>query len=764
MGGSSVLNYLLATPLPEAVGWIGATMGIAAFIGVVLHLGMWREIWRAGAVTKQLREVEMDTRTPEQHRQVIANFDAAFANTPLARTWREFRRRRDELCEAAPEERAPVRFADVIEERPILTQGAKLAAAKEMPRAFVALGAAMAALTFAAYDGPGAFPLATLAIFSAVALAAFCTFFLRMLDGRAASLVHDLDQRIETIFPSLSREEFATQMAHAQREGFDRVARELSESARKIGDEQRTAMLDITKSLTNAMHEGVEGHLDQLRQAIIQTVDQQGVVAEGLITTYDRLRESQESQSRVTEEIDDLLTSLADAARHIEEAGQGATPLLTNLRDASEQVAQAAGSIEDLQAETIKKVSETAPAIESLRGSFARVESELASLTPISDRLSELDASADNVAMSLHGVSERMGNMESTLEDMSKTFSSEGHDLRRAMSTLGSELTEASTSFVQQPRGAKGGDDEPRDALDLRDESLHTPLETDPYEEDEEPALETDPEPAPAAVPEPTTAPGSEFTTLVARSEALEAATTPEFDSPAAPRIDTPLESETEGPRDSAMQALAAPIDDPESSAGDGLATPGSGFAGLLSRYRSTDEAPAAPETEVAKATESAAAIETPSAMDAASTSDDRDAEATVRSPLDEAPEVPSPSEPSDSPVTESSAEDAEHEAEAPSAPPAIAEPEAAAVGSDSSESKLLSDTDYAATAYSTVQRRKEKVSVRTRKRKSRKAKKAERAAKAESEASIDEAAVAETATDEDGQKEARLSRFFGED
>ena len=86
--------------------------------------------------------------------------------------------------------------------------------------------------------------------------------------------------------------------------------------------------------------------------------------------------------------------------------------------------------------------------------------------------------------------------------------------------------------------------------------------------------------------------------TIVARAESPEA-------MPAATDAEATSFDPVPTEQSDAMQALAAPIDDPESSASDGLATPGSGFAGLLSRYRSTDEARTTPVPEASNESES---------------------------------------------------------------------------------------------------------------------------------------------------------------
>lgn len=379
------------------------------------------------------------------------------ADSPLADAWSEFERRWSTAQLAETPDRAPIRLADVLDDRPLLAFGPRRSLLPILPGLFIALGVFGALLELIpSLAGLGAEAAsaearsAWMATQVAVALRATAWGFVaaigaglggRMIEGGFAARAVGLDALIEQAYGSISPGELAeltrqtqqrnletlgkelTQFADELNErldrGLQRIEQSTARSASLVSQEQRGALHTVVQELSLSVRQGVEHHLAELRGALQRAIEHQSSVTGGLAETFERMVENAQTQDRVARTLAESATAVEEAARTMRSTAGEMQPVLEHLGTTSEALADTAGRISDTQ----QVVSRTAEGVRSsLEFAASGVDDQRAfierSLGEIRRALVGLgDGLGDSLQRSLREVDDALGSTVGQLRD-----------------------------------------------------------------------------------------------------------------------------------------------------------------------------------------------------------------------------------------------------------------------------------------------------------------------------------------------------------
>ncbi|MCG8591522.1 MAG: hypothetical protein MJE66_19680 [Proteobacteria bacterium] len=412
--------------------------------------------------------------------QVSEAFQASAAQSH----WREFLRRWRDARAAGQDDRAPVRLADIFEDRPLLGPGLRRSLLPSLPGLFLALGvlAAMLGLAQGALDPlsplwreelvePGlraafvgeqlAFvlrPTLWALMLSLVSLVAW-----RGLEGGFEAHEQSLDALALRAYGAISPGELASRSARAQREAFDQLHNELTrfrgdltqlldkrlkdiersttQAATLVSEEQRGSLRAVTDELTASVRRGVKQQLGTLQEAIERTTGHQDEVAGGLAEAFSRMTQGSETNARTSRALELAASAVGGAAGTFTEATGELRSLLGEFRSASEALERTTAGLERTQDSAAMSLDAVRVSLEesSEAGRQQRVFAE-SSLAEIRAALEQLHTGlGDKLQQALRGVDTALDaslqRLDATLSASNETFERMTEPVRAAEAT-----------------------------------------------------------------------------------------------------------------------------------------------------------------------------------------------------------------------------------------------------------------------------------------------------------------------------------------
>lgn len=500
MGDPASLWQILWSSDPATTRAIGIVLGAALLVAVTIHIPLAVRLGRLLLLERRLRAL-----VPEEVGG-RSRFDGdaellhdAMRASPLAETFQEFERRWHTAQIGEPSDRAPVRLADVFEDRPLLPPGPRRSLLPVLPGLFLGLGVLAALIGLIPGLGVGGAALSVggaglsvggaaeaadptwLATRLGLALRVTVWGFLcaivaslagRLLEGGFAARSAGLDALVERAFGSVSPGELAELTRQTQQRSLDtlgkeltRFANELNErldrglqrieqstarSANLVSQEQRGALHTVVQELSLSVRQGVEHHLGELRGALQRAVEHQSSVTGGLAETFERMVENAQTQDRVARTLGESAHSVEEAARAMRSSTGELQPILEHLKSTSRSLAETS----DQTSETQKTVARTA---EGLRSALEHAASG------VDDQRQFLEMSLSEIRRAIGGLGDGLGeSLQRSLRTVDDVLGSTVGQLRETLA----ESNETIERLAGPIRAAEGTTRETHVALD----------------------------------------------------------------------------------------------------------------------------------------------------------------------------------------------------------------------------------------------------------------------------------------------------------
>lgn len=438
-----------------STGLNGLGVVAAALALGFVYLPLFVRLRRIARVGRQLQELEhAEDRSNESRR---ASMGALFEDSPMASQWGEFTRRwrasrvsnRND-----DDERAPVRFADILAERPLLPAGARRNLLPALPSVFLSLGilGTLSALTLAlpdALSASGAEREATLslalsnslgvALFGLI-LAIAAALLGRFVEGRFDAQRENLDFHAERAYGSITPAEVATRSVVAQREGIDRLSDELVQVTCELNESIDRGLGRIEKSSSQAATLISKEQRKQLH-AIVGEI--QATIVSGVETHLSTLRVALERSAAHQQELASQLEAVSQhGEQHRELAG-----LLSEAGGVVDRAARALG-------ESARDLSELPGSLGTLSSNTAQTSVQLRSL---GQHIERLDDQMNGMSRALIEMADRAASVEKGIDDLRSEITDGGTELRSAAAELVVELrrsVEWTSRLALQPAAA----------------------------------------------------------------------------------------------------------------------------------------------------------------------------------------------------------------------------------------------------------------------------------------------------------------------
>lgn len=422
-------------------------IGIVVASGVVGYVTVYLPLaWRVAKLASVRRRVHRAMRLQEDFsasaRQAVEETLSASALSPQ---WALFSKRwRDSQ---GSNQRAPVRFLDSLEERPIIPAGWRRSMLAALPGVFLGLGifGTFVGLTLAAGQvNPGAREPSTQEITTKIEsltaslglafrtslwgllLSMTSSLMIRRLEGRLESEEQDLDALVHRAFDFVSQDELAALAIKEQRDSADRLRTELTNVSMDLqnvlaaGLEQineatsstaQQVSEQLVQQLGTALTEGVSAHVEALRQAIERTARVQDEIGEGLALAFEQMREVTAAHNATVDRLREASGAVGEASEKLGQTSASFAPTVEQLRAAGSTLENTSRAM----AETQQRAGE---AVEAVRGTLddARraldqqrelVEGSLGEMRQAIERLSQ--GLSDDLRGALEGVDSILG-------------------------------------------------------------------------------------------------------------------------------------------------------------------------------------------------------------------------------------------------------------------------------------------------------------------------------------------------------------------
>lgn len=329
---------------------------VGAAAVTLVHLPLVRRLTQVAGLCRDLEDV-CRPGPGERSEARARNFSERMSGSGVATAWVEFMRRRNRFDLASPDEAAPVRFSDCLEQRSLLPGGTRGGLLEALPALLLGLGftACFGALANGlAQVQPGAqipnlVGLALRGAFWGIVLATVAAVSASIVRSTNRTLVDRVSALVERAYPMISPEEITLLTADAQlhsreqnSELLRRIRRELrdsvtaslgrievaaSDAADHANDEQRKTLEDVTRDLASAFHYRLEDQLGALRESMNDSNSTSRPTDSGEPTP------EPEAATQATESANEA----ADPAGDPREQGNGVASILRQAPDRTDQ-------------------------------------------------------------------------------------------------------------------------------------------------------------------------------------------------------------------------------------------------------------------------------------------------------------------------------------------------------------------------------------------------------------------------------------------
>jgi ABC-type transporter Mla subunit MlaD len=467
----SILSILWASdPAAQRYLWVlvgGLGLSVIAVYGPLITrlVRLHRLERRLSAVIDETSPVRARSGPRPVNQDAIRDL---LSDSAIASAWSEFERRWQTAQLSETPERAPIRLADVLDDRPLLPFGPRRSLLPILPGLFVVAGIMGALLelipslaSLSADDTPYSGQTSWLATQVSGALRCAVWGFLgstgaalagRLIEGGFAARAGGLDALIERAYGSVSPGELAEITRQTQQKSLETLGRDLTRfsnelnerldrglqrieqssvrSASLISQEQRSALRTIVQEISVTMRQGVEHQLAELREVLQRTIDHQNSVASGLAEAFEKMVENTKSQDRVSRSLNDSADAVETAARSMRDSAQEMQPLLEHLGNASAALSSTASHMSDTQ-QVMARSAEGVRSSLAIAASGAEDQRGLIelSLTEMRRTLVGLgDGLSDSLQQSLRDVD---GSLGSTVGKLKETLAETNETLDR---------------------------------------------------------------------------------------------------------------------------------------------------------------------------------------------------------------------------------------------------------------------------------------------------------------------------------------------
>jgi len=394
----------------------------------------------------------------------------------LSRHWESFSRQWRNS--QAHDERSPVRFASTFEEAPLMPSGWRQSLLPAIPGVFVAMGVfgTFVGLTLA-IPHPGAHAASTSAADTAeqiqkltsslglafrtslwgLSLSVFSVLGIKHLEGNFDKEEEEIDRVVHLAYEWIGEGEMSARALREQKEGTDRLRKELTEVTMELQNVLTSGLDSITASAANtassvseelvkklgqALQDGVSAHVESLRSTIEATIAVQEEIGTGLALAFEQMRGSTEAHRTTVERLHSATGAIEQAAQKLGETTENFAPTVAQLNQAGQALEQTSQAMSETQlraGEAVETVRSTlVDAASALEQQRELVEGTLAEMKEAISRLSE--GLSDDLIGALRSVDEVLGKaltrLGGTILDSSSTIDRMGPAFGQMLETV----------------------------------------------------------------------------------------------------------------------------------------------------------------------------------------------------------------------------------------------------------------------------------------------------------------------------------------
>ena len=294
------LLFVSPSSTADAFGLAVLLVGLGAILAV--HGSLAHHLARISDLCRDLEDLYR-SKTGGKAQSRLHGLEKLLAESQVSAAWSDLLRRRHQLEAKSPDDGAPIRFAELLEDHPLLPNGIRRSLMDALPALLMAFGlagslAALAGGLATLRPGAAVAPVVGLclrAAFWGLLLATIAGVAAKLLEGTSRALTARLSKLVERSYRVVSHDEVSLRIAEAQLSGQERIAvlllrlaKDLRDSfnigmgriesaasgaALTASDESRRALESVTEGLANQLQRRVEEQLSALRSSMQLTLD-----------------------------------------------------------------------------------------------------------------------------------------------------------------------------------------------------------------------------------------------------------------------------------------------------------------------------------------------------------------------------------------------------------------------------------------------------------------------------------------------------------
>jgi len=294
------LLFVSPSPTADAFGLAVLLVGLGAVIAV--HGSLAHHLARISDLCRDLEDLYR-SKTGGKAQSRLHKLEKLLAESQVSAAWSDLLRRRHQLEAKSPDDGAPIRFAELLEDHPLIPNGIRRSLMDALPGLLMAFGlagslAALAGGLATLHPEAAVAPVVGLclrAAFWGLLLATIAGVAAKLLEGTSRDLAGRLSKLVERSYRVVSHDEVSLRIAEAQLSGQERIAvlllrlaKDLRDSfnvgmgriesaasgaALTASDESRRALESVTEGLANQLQRRVEEQLSTLRSSMQLTLD-----------------------------------------------------------------------------------------------------------------------------------------------------------------------------------------------------------------------------------------------------------------------------------------------------------------------------------------------------------------------------------------------------------------------------------------------------------------------------------------------------------